>query len=79
MAFATADFTSVRAEHSPSEAKHEQKRGFFSRVFSAMIDARMREAERRVAAQLISFDDRTLEALGYKRSDLVVKNNGLRY
>lgn len=78
MAFATADFTTVPAEHSAVEVKEVKKQGFFSRLFNAMVEARMREAERRVAAQLASFDDRTLAALGYERSDLVAKNNGLR-
>ncbi len=68
MAFATADFSTAQAEK-------EKKQGFFSRVLDAMIKARMREAERQVVAQLLTFDDKTLAALGYDRSELVAGRN----
>ena len=68
MAFATADFSTAQAEK-------VQKQGFFSRILDAMINARMREAERQVVAQLLTFDDQTLAALGYNRSELVARRN----
>ena len=68
MAFATADF-------STAHAKTERKQGFFSRVLDAMIDARMRDAERQVVAQLLSFDDKTLASLGYERLELEARRN----
>ncbi len=71
MAFATADF-------STAHAKTEKKQGFFSRALDAMIDARMREAERQVVAQLLSFDDKTLASLGYERSELEARHNRFR-
>lgn len=71
MAFATADFSTVQAET-------EKKQGFFSRILNAMINARMREAERRIATQLMSFDDRTLASLGFERSELGVKRNSFK-
>jgi hypothetical protein len=69
MAFATTDFTSVETEKRP---------GIFSRVFNAMIAARTRQAERYVAMHLLSFDDKTLEELGYDKADLKKLSLGLR-
>ena len=71
MAFATADFSTVQAEK-------EERISFFSRVLNAMIKARTREAERLVAEQLLSFDDRTLADLGFERSGLIVKRDSFR-
>ena len=66
MAFATGDFTTAQAEK-------EKKQGFFSRMLNAMVNARLREAQRRVTDELLSFDDKTLADLGFERSDLVVR------
>ena len=65
MTFATADFASVQAEK-------EKKQGFFSRVLNAMIEARTREADRLIAAQLQAMDDRTLRDLGYDRTETAI-------
>ena len=61
MAYATTDFT-------PAESS--TRRGVFSRFFDAMVEARMRQAERVVAAHLLSFDERTLKELGYDKQSL---------
>ena len=71
MAFATADFSTAQAER-------EKKPGVFSRVLNAMINARMREAERRIAEQLMELDDQTLADLGFERSELAVKRNSFK-
>jgi hypothetical protein len=43
-----------------------------------MIAARTRQAERYVAMHLLSFDDKTLEELGYDKADLKKLSLGLR-
>jgi hypothetical protein len=68
MAFATTDFTTAETGSRP---------GFFSRFFKAMVDARMRQAERIVAVHLLSFDERTLKELGYDRQTLRKASIGL--
>ena len=47
-----------------------RRRGFFLTAMDAMIASREREAKRQINDMLLSFDDRTLAAYGYKRSDL---------
>ena len=47
-----------------------RRRGFFLTAMDAMIASREREARRQINDMLLSFDDRTLAAYGYKRSDL---------
>ncbi len=49
---------------------NSRRRGFFRSAMDAMIASREREAKRYVNDMLLSFDDRTLAAYGYKRSDL---------
>ncbi len=71
MAFATADFSTAHTET-------EKKQGFLSRVFNSMVEARQREAERQVVAQLLSFDDKTLADLGFERSELVVRRTSFK-
>ena len=61
MAYATTDFT---------PAENGTRRGVFSRFFDAMVEARMRQAERVVASHLLSFDEKTLKELGYDRLSL---------
>lgn len=70
MAFATSGFSTVKTDKQPS---------VLSRFFSAMVDARMRQAERCVATHLLSFDERTLEELGYDRASLKKLSMGLRH
>jgi len=73
MAFATSDFTTPQTE------VHSEKRpGIFARMYKALVDARMREAERKVTAYLLTMDDRTLADLGYDRAKLVKKDAGYR-
>lgn len=45
--------------------------GFFRRSLDAFIAARERQAKVYVSRTLLSLDDATLSAYGYKRSDLV--------
>ena len=45
-------------------------RGFFGRLFDAMIEARTREAQHRVNAYLLSLGGQTLTDLGYDRATL---------
>ena len=71
MAFATADFSTAHAEK-------EKKQGFFSRMLDKMVEARMREAERLVVAQLLSLDDKTLADLGYERAGLIVRRKNFK-
>jgi hypothetical protein len=61
MAYATTDF---------APAKSGARRGVFSRFFDAMVEARMRQAERLVTAHLQSFDAKTLKELGYDKQSL---------
>ncbi len=68
MAIATTDFTAAETGARP---------GFFSRFYRAMVEARMRQAERMVAAHLLSFDERTLKELGYDRNSLRKASIGL--
>ncbi len=42
----------------------------FRRVLNAMVEARMREAQRQVNTYLLELDDQTLAAHGYSRSEL---------
>jgi hypothetical protein len=49
---------------------NSRERGFFRSAMDAMIASREREAKRQINDMLLSFDDRTLAAYGYKRSDL---------
>lgn len=66
MAFtATQDFVVDR--DTPSK-------GFFARVGEKIMDSRKRQADRAVAAYLLSLDDSTLEQLGYNRAELKARD-----
>lgn len=45
--------------------------GLFRRTLDAYIAARERQAQVIVSRTLLSFDDETLKAHGYRRSDLI--------
>lgn len=47
-----------------------EEKGFFSRLGSRLVESRKRQADRIVAAYLLSLDDDTLGRLGYDRADL---------
>lgn len=70
MAYATTDFPAAGTGSRP---------GFLSRFFKAMVDARMRQAERIVAAHLLSFDEQTLKELGYDKHTLRRTSIGLAH
>ena len=56
---ATQDFVVDR----PTSSK-----GFFARLGGKVMESRKRQADRAVAAYLLSLDDATLEKLGYDRN-----------
>ncbi|XWN29463.1 MAG: hypothetical protein ROR55_18425 [Devosia sp.] len=51
-----------------------KERGLWSRLASRLIEARMRSADRAVAAYLLSLDDATLTRLGYDRNELTSRD-----
>lgn len=51
-------------------------RGLFRRLFDRLIEARQAQAERAVAAHLLSLDDVTLDKLGYDRAALRASGPG---
>ncbi len=62
---ATQDFTTDR----PATQK-----GFFARLGDKVMESRMRQADRAVAAYLLSLDDATLAKLGYERDEIVKRD-----
>ena len=52
----------------------ERERGFFARLGERLIAARKAEADRAVAAYLLSLDDKTLANLGYNRTELEARD-----
>lgn len=70
MAFATSDFSPVRSE---------PRGNIFRRMFNALVESRMREAERMVATHLSALDDKTLEELGYDRARLAATPSRYRF
>lgn len=61
MAFATMDFPTAEAK---------TRKNVWKRMFDALVEARMREAQRMVNTHLLSMDDETLKNLGYDRATL---------
>lgn len=55
------------------------KRGFFRNAVDAMIAAREKQASRYVANALLAFDDETLKANGYTRSELERRRGSAPY
>ncbi|MEM8663270.1 MAG: hypothetical protein AAGF49_04005 [Pseudomonadota bacterium] len=56
--------TDYSLTHTPTE------RGFWSRLGARIVASRKAEADRAVAAYLLSLDDETLTTLGYTREGL---------
>lgn len=54
-----------------SQADRTDKPGFWSRLAARLIEARSREADRRVREQLLGFDAVSLARLGYDRDALI--------
>lgn len=52
----------------------ERERGLLARIGQRLMASRMRQADRAVAAYLLSLDDETLERLGYDRADLLARD-----
>ena len=52
----------------------EKERGFFSRMGARLIESRRRQADRAVAAYLLSLDDETLVRLGYDRAEVETRS-----
>lgn len=52
----------------------DQEAGFWARLGSKLIASRKREADRAVAAYLLSLDDQTLTALGHTREDIEARD-----
>lgn len=48
----------------------EKEQGLFARIGSRIIASRKRQADRAVAAYLLSLDDATLTRLGYDRAEV---------
>jgi predicted signal transduction protein with EAL and GGDEF domain len=48
----------------------EREKSFFTRLGTRLMEARKRQADRAVAAYLLSLDDETLQRLGYDRREL---------
>ncbi|WP_108659299.1 hypothetical protein [Acuticoccus kandeliae] len=48
----------------------DKERGFFSRLGAGIVASRKRQADRAVAAYLLSLDDETLARLGYDRAEV---------
>jgi hypothetical protein len=46
------------------------ERGFFARAFARMVEARQRQADRIVAAHLLTLGDAELAELGHRRAEL---------
>lgn len=61
---ATITANTYRVADTPAE------KGFFARVLDRIVASRMRQADRAVAAYLLSLDDATLAKLGYERAEL---------
>ncbi len=51
-------------------ARNSNGRGFFRGAMDAIVDARMRQANRYVTGALLLLDDETLKANGYDRAEL---------
>lgn len=54
-------------------------RGFFRGALDALMEARARQANRYVNGALLMLDDKTLEANGYKRADLIRRGASTSY
>lgn len=50
------------------------EKGVFARIGARLVESRMRQADRAVAAYLLSLDDDTLTRMGYKRSDIEARD-----
>lgn len=59
---------SVMTAHSRLDREHEE--GFFTRLGHRLVESRKREADRAVAAYLLSLDNATLARLGYDRHEI---------
>lgn len=57
----TQDFSTTRGREEP---------GFFARIGTRIVESRKRQADRAVAAYLLSLDDTTLTRLGYDRAEI---------
>lgn len=51
-----------------------EERGFFSRLLERLVATRRAQADRAVAAYLLSLDDATLTTLGYEREELLARD-----
>ncbi|RAH99962.1 hypothetical protein DLJ53_19700 [Acuticoccus sediminis] len=50
------------------------QKGFFARLGEKVMESRKRQADRAVAAYLLSLDDATLTKLGYERDEIVKRD-----
>ncbi|ORE96113.1 hypothetical protein [Acuticoccus yangtzensis] len=62
---ATQDFAQDRAPAS---------KGFLARIGDKVMESRKRQADRAVAAYLLSLDDATLTKLGYERNEIAKRD-----
>lgn len=64
----------VTTIHDATVTGTSEERGFFSRLAERLVATRKAQADRAVAAYLLSLDDDTLETLGYNRKDLEARD-----
>ncbi|UOM35096.1 hypothetical protein [Acuticoccus sp. I52.16.1] len=62
---ATQDFAADRSASS---------KGFFARLGEKVMQSRKRQADRAVAAYLLSLDNATLAKLGYEREEIIKRD-----
>lgn len=68
-----ATITANTYPYTPSPSSRGKK-GFFSRIGARVVAARMAQADRQVAAYLLTLDDATLAKLGYDRAALEARD-----
>lgn len=64
----------VYSAHDASLTGTVQERGFFHRLADRLVASRKAQADRAVAAYLLSLDDDTLSSLGYDRDELLSRD-----
>ena len=64
----------ITATHEFAADRPAANKGFFARLGEKVMLSRKRQADRAVAAYLLSLDDATLEKLGYQRDEIAKRD-----